>query len=59
MTSAIKVGVFFMEMERGDYRINVPGKVWFHLAMGVFPIRYKKADVDGLVSIRGDNAHVR
>ena len=41
---------FLWRWKGGDNRINVQGKARFHLATGVFPIRYKKADVDGLVS---------
>lgn len=46
--------LFCFNMKGGGCRINIPGKAWFHLATGVFPIRYKKADVDGLVLSDGD-----
>ena len=52
-TSAIYFGwclFLFQGMKGGGCRINAPGKARFYLAAGVFPIRYGKADVDGLVS---------
>lgn len=44
------VSFFVSKYERGWLRHNALGKARFYLAAGVFPIRYGKADVDGLVS---------
>lgn len=50
------VSFFVSKQERGRLKHDVPGKARFHLAAGVFPIRYRKADVDGLVSSDGDKS---
>lgn len=47
---------FVSKQERGRLKHDAPGKARFHLAAGVFPIRYRKADVDGLVSSDGDKS---
>jgi len=41
-------------LKGGGGRSNAPGKARFHLAAGIFPTGYKRADVDGLVSSDGD-----
>lgn len=59
MTSAIYSGwcLFLCQNRKGGgYCINAPGKARFHVPAGVFPIRYRKADVDGLVSSDGDKS---
>lgn len=50
------VSFFVLKQERGWLRHNAPEKARFHVAAGVFPIRYRKADVDGLVSSNGDKS---
>jgi len=43
-------------LKGGGGRSNAPGKARFHLAAGIFPTGYKRADVDGLVSSDGDKS---
>ena len=44
------VSFFVSKHERGRLKHNAPGKARFHVAAGVFPIKYRIADVDGPVS---------